>query len=178
MSKKSVNSLQQESSGPSVSNEEESISENIKHFEKEQRRLIANLLKRPILKPFESLEPPKIKKEPPVTQPLWKEDTEPMVSFTEHRKFKKVNETRIITPYLPQESSEKLIIKSEPTTLPELNVTINDPKRFLLEKVGRINVTNLESLVKLVRDYPDIGYIPMTRNHMDLVHDYDPYNYT
>ncbi|GFX94801.1 uncharacterized protein TNCV_2378741 [Trichonephila clavipes] len=69
------------------------------------------------------------------------------------------------------------IIKLEPPT-PELNVPINDPKRFLLEKIGRIPVTNLESLLKLVQNHPDIGYIPMRRNHMDLVHDYDPYNYT
>ncbi|GFY64918.1 uncharacterized protein TNIN_215921 [Trichonephila inaurata madagascariensis] len=175
----SNSSLQPESSGPesSMSPEEGSNSKDDKFFEEKQNELMARMLKRPNLKPFVGLPPPKIKKEPASTELVWQKNTEPMQGFSEFRKYKRVNETRTITPYDPKEFQEKTIIKLEPPT-PELNVPINDPKRFLLEKIGRIPVTNLESLLKLVQNHPDIGYIPMRRNHMDLVHDYEPYNYT
>ncbi|XP_055936648.1 dynein axonemal heavy chain 6-like [Argiope bruennichi] len=46
------------------------------------------------------------------------------------------------------------------------------------QKLGRIPVYHLGGLVNLVRNHPDIGYISMNREHMDLVNDYDPYRFT
>ncbi|GFX94797.1 hypothetical protein TNCV_2378701 [Trichonephila clavipes] len=108
MSNKSIMSLQPESSGPesSMSHEEGSNSKDDKFFEEKQNELMARMLKRPILKPFVGLPPPKIK-EPASTKLVWKKNAEPMLGFSEFRKYKRVNETRTITPYDPKEFQEK-----------------------------------------------------------------------
>ncbi|GIY89746.1 uncharacterized protein CEXT_758691 [Caerostris extrusa] len=77
----------------------------------------------------------------------------------------------------PPEETDPMITKVQPIE-PKMKVPVSDPKRFLLEKIGRIPVTSLRSLVDVVvRQQPDIGYIHMNREHMDLVNDYEPYNY-
>ncbi|GBM89641.1 hypothetical protein AVEN_260661-1 [Araneus ventricosus] len=148
------------------------------NFEKKQEELLARMLKRPVLQPYHSLPRPSLRKKPSESHLVLKEGTEPMLGFSELQKFKMVNETRTITPYYPVETTEELIEKPETTTVPELKIPINDPKRFLLEKLGRISVSHLESLVNLVHDHPDLGYVGMNREHMDLVNDYDPYSFT
>ncbi|XP_054711087.1 dynein axonemal heavy chain 6-like [Uloborus diversus] len=47
-----------------------------------------------------------------------------------------------------------------------------------MEKTEPISVTSLESLIETVQINPDVGYITMSRNCMDLVNNYKPYNYT
>ncbi|GFQ78852.1 uncharacterized protein TNCT_10901, partial [Trichonephila clavata] len=77
---KSISSLQPESSGPesSLSHEEGSNSKDDRFFEEKQNELMARMLKRPILKPFVGLPPPKIKIKPASTELVWEKNTEPM----------------------------------------------------------------------------------------------------
>ncbi|XP_035217522.1 uncharacterized protein LOC118190852 [Stegodyphus dumicola] len=94
--------------------------------------------------------------------------------FSEFRKYKRINETRVITPYQP-EIPEQTMKKEEDRT-PEIKVS--DPRRFIFEEIGFISVESLESLIRMINSYPDLGYVNMSRNHMDLVRDYKPYQYT
>ncbi|GIX88576.1 uncharacterized protein CDAR_308771 [Caerostris darwini] len=138
-------------------------------FLEEPAELMSHMIKRPIPLPYMCLSKPRVMKSP--------EETDPMLGFSEFRKFKRINESRMIIPFDRKAFLPRQITKPQPTE-PKMKVPVSDPKRFLLEKIGRIPVTSLRSLVDVVvRQQPDIGYIPMNREHMDLVNDYEPYSY-
>ena len=49
---------------------------------------------------------------------------------------------------------------------------------LFLEKIKSIPVESLDSLLKMIDMYPDVGFVTMNRPHMDLLNDYQPYSYS
>nr|XP_042902151.1 uncharacterized protein LOC107447853 [Parasteatoda tepidariorum] len=57
-------------------------------------------------------------------------------------------------------------------------IEIKDPEKFILEGKRHIPVSSLRRILNAVLQHPDVGFMTMKRDHMDLVNDYKPYQYT